>query len=156
MVALVVGGDALDDLHAVLDGGLLHDDGLEAPLQGGVLLDVLAVLVEGGGADDLELPPAQGGLEDVGGVHGALGVPGPHDVVDLVDDQDDVAQLLDLLDEALHPALKLAPELGARHQGGEVQQIDLLVQQLIGHVPLGDLHGPGPRRWRSCPRRARR
>ena len=138
---LVVGGDALDDLHAVLDGGLLHHDGLEAPLQGGVLLDVLAVLGEGGGADDLDLAPAQGGLEDVGGVHGALGVAGAHDVVDLVDDQDDVAQLLDLLNEALHAALKLAAELGARHQGGEIQQVDLLVQQLVGHVPLVDLLG---------------
>ena len=44
------------------DGGLLHDDGLEPPLQSGVLLNVLAVLVEGGGPDDLELPPAEGGL----------------------------------------------------------------------------------------------
>ena len=59
----------------------------------------------------------------------------------LVDDQDDVAQLADLLDQALHPALKLAAELGACHQGGEIQQIDLLVLELIGDVPLGDLHG---------------
>ena len=67
--------------------GSSTDDGLEAPLQGGVLLDVLAVLIEGGGADDLELAPAQGGLEDIGGVHAALGIAGAHDVVDLVDDQ---------------------------------------------------------------------
>ena len=64
-----------------------------------------------------------------------------HDVVHLVDDQDDVAQLLDLLDETLHAALKLAAELGARHQGGEIQQVDLLVQQLVGYVPLVDLLG---------------
>ena len=61
--------------------------------------------------------------------------------MDLVDDQDDVAQLADLLDQALHPALELAPELGTRHQGGEVQQIDLLIQQFIGHLPLGYLLG---------------
>ena len=61
--------------------------------------------------------------------------------MDLVNDQDDVAQLADLLDQALHAAFELAPELGARHQGGQVQQIDLLVQQLIGHLPLGDLLG---------------
>ena len=141
VVLLVVGGDPLEDLHAVLDGGLLHHHRLEPPLQGGVLLDVLAVLGEGGGADNLDLTPAQGGLEDVGGIHGPLGVAGAHDIVDLVDDQDDVAQLLDLLNEALHAAFKLAPELGARHQGGEVQQIDLLVQQLVGYVPLPDLLG---------------
>ena len=40
LTLLVVGGDALDHLYAVLNGGLLNDDGLEAPFQGGVLLDV--------------------------------------------------------------------------------------------------------------------
>ena len=62
MVRLIVRGDPLYDPHTVLKGGLLHHHGLEAPLQGGVLFDVLAVLVEGGGADHLKLTPAQGGL----------------------------------------------------------------------------------------------
>ena len=59
----------------------------------------------------------------------------------LVDDQDDVALLADLLDEALHAAFKLAPELGARHESGQVQQIDLLVLQLIGDAAHGDSLG---------------
>ena len=141
VVRLIVGRDPLHNLHTVLNGGLLHHYGLEAPLQGGVLFDVLAVLVEGGGADHLKFSPAQGGLEDIGCVHGALGVAGAHDIVHLVDDQNDIAQLADLLDQALHPALKLAAELGASHQGSEIQQIDLLVLELIGDVTLGDLHG---------------
>ena len=70
----------------------------------GKIQRVLAVLGESGGANDLNLAPAQGGLENVGGVHGALGVAGAHDVVHLVDDQDDVAQLLDLLDENGEPS----------------------------------------------------
>ena len=135
---LVVVGNATEDLHRVLQVGLVHRHRLEAALQRGVLLDVLAVLGEGGGADDLDLPPAEGRLEDVGGVHGALGVAGAHDVVDLVDDQDDVAALADLLDEALHAALKLAPELGPGHQGGEIQEEYLLVPELEGHVAIGD------------------
>ena len=59
----------------------------------------------------------------------------------LVDDQDDVAQGLDLLNEALHTALELAPELSARHHGGHVQQPDLLVLELIGHLATGDALG---------------
>ena len=141
MVLLIIMGDALDDLHAVLNGGFIHRHRLETPLQGRVLLDVLAVLGEGSGADDLNLPTGQGGLEDVGGVHAALGIPGAHDVMHLVNDQDDVAQLADLLNEALHAAFKLAPELGARHQSGKVQQKDLLILQLIGHVAHGDALG---------------
>ena len=50
------------DGDGVLHRGLVDHDGLEPPLQGGVLLDVLAVLVEGGGPDAVELPPGQHGL----------------------------------------------------------------------------------------------
>jgi hypothetical protein len=134
MVVLVIMLDALEDLDGVRDGGLVHRDGLEAALQSGVLFDVLAVFAEGGGADDLDLAPGQGGLEDVGGVHAALGVSRAHDVVHLVDDEDDVALLAYLLDKALHAALELAAELGAGHEGREVQQVDLLVPQLIRHL----------------------
>ena len=61
--------------------------------------------------------------------------------MDLINDQNDITQLLDLLDEPLHPALKLAPELGSCHQGGEVQKIDLFVQELVGHIFFGDAQG---------------
>ena len=54
-------------------GGLAHGDGLEPALQRGILLDVHAVLVQSGGADNADLAAAQGGLQNVGGVHGALG-----------------------------------------------------------------------------------
>ena len=81
---LIVGGNALDDLHGVLNGGLVDDHRLEPPLQGGVLFDILPVLHQGGGADDLELAPGEGRFEDVGGVHGSLGVPGAHQVMDFV------------------------------------------------------------------------
>jgi hypothetical protein len=64
-------------------------DGLEAPLEGGVLLDVLAVLVEGGRADAAQLAAGEHGLEHVAGVHGALGLAGADDRVQLVDEQED-------------------------------------------------------------------
>ena len=46
---------------------------LEAALEGGVLLDVLAVLVERGGADHAQLAAGEHRLEHVAGVHRALG-----------------------------------------------------------------------------------
>ena len=52
LVALL---DAPQDLDGLLDGGLLHQDGLEPALEGSVPLDVLAVVVQGGGAHALEL-----------------------------------------------------------------------------------------------------
>ena len=61
---------------------------LEAPLQRGVALDVLAVLVQGGRADALELAAGERRLEDVGGVDRALGGAGADQRVQLVDEQD--------------------------------------------------------------------
>ena len=46
----------------VLHRGLVHLHRLEPPLQGGILLDILAVFVQGGGADAVQLAPGQHGL----------------------------------------------------------------------------------------------
>ena len=63
---------------------------LETALQRGILFDVLAVLVERGGADGMQLAACQGGLEHVARVHGAIARgTGAHDGVQLVDEQDD-------------------------------------------------------------------
>lgn len=43
-----------------------------APLKGRVLLNVLAVLIQGGGANALQLSTGQGRLKDVGSINGAL------------------------------------------------------------------------------------
>jgi hypothetical protein len=55
VVGLVPVAQALEDLDRVLQGRLGDLDRLEPALQGGVLLDVLAVLVERGRADRLQL-----------------------------------------------------------------------------------------------------
>ena len=135
MEIFVVMGNALEDLQRILHIGLCHRHRLETALQGGILLNKLAVLIKGGSADDLYLTPGQGGLEDVGGIHAALSISGAHDVMHLVNDQDDVPGLADFLDESLHTALELATELGPGHQGRQVQQVDLLIPQLKGHLP---------------------
>ena len=131
-------GNALHNLACFRDGGLRHGDGLETALQSRVLFNIFAVLGEGRRADDLNLAPGQGGLQDVGGVHAALRVARAHQIVNLVNDQNDVAALLDLADQALHAAFKLPAELGAGHQRGEVKQEYLLVPELIGDIPRRD------------------
>ena len=138
---LIIAAHALEDLDAVVDARLGHRDGLEAALERRVFFDVLAVLGKRRRADDLDLTAREGGLEDVGGVHAALGVTRADDVVHLVDDEDDVADAADLLDEPLHAALELTAELRARHERREVEQVDLLVAQLIRHIALGDALG---------------
>ena len=65
---------------------------LEAALERRVLLDVLAVLVERGGADAAQLAARERRLEHVGGVHRALGRAGADERVQLVDEEDDLAR----------------------------------------------------------------
>ena len=119
--------------------GALHDDRLEAPLEGAVLLDVLAVLVEGGGADRLDLAAREGRLQHVRGVDRALGGAGADERVQLVEEEHDVLRLADLLHHGLEPLLELAAVLGPGHEGAEVELEQALVDENIGHVVADDL-----------------
>src|SRR5699024_185859 len=69
------------------------------------------------------------------------GVACANDRVYFVDDQNDIALLFDLVDETLDAAFKLSAELGACDQCGQVEQVDFLVSQLIGHVARRNADG---------------
>ena len=84
----------------------------------------------------------QGGLEDVAGVHGALGGARAHDGVQLVYEEDDAAvRVLDLLEHGLEAVLKLAAVLGAGHEGGHVELHDVLVADGGRDVAVDDTLG---------------
>ena len=119
----------------------VDDDLLEAAGQGAVLLDVLAVLVERGGADALDLAAGQGGLEHVGGVDGAFGAAGADQGVQLVDEQDGVLGPADLVHDRLDALLELAAVLGAGDHHGQVEHDDAAVAQQFGHVAVDDQLG---------------
>ncbi len=141
MVLFVPEPDAEQDLVRLVHGRLVDHHRLEASLEGGVLLDVLAVLVQGGGPDALELAARQRRLEDVRRVDGALGGSSPDQGVELVDEQDRVAARPQLLDDLLQPLLELAAVLGAGHQRTDVQGQHPLVEQRVGNVAGHDLVG---------------
>ena len=89
VVGLVALLEAAQDGDGVLDARLADEDLLEASLEGGVLLDVLAVLVEGRRADEAQLAAGEQRLEHVARVHGALaGGAGTDHRVQLVDGDD--------------------------------------------------------------------
>ncbi len=93
VVHLVAVLEAAQDADGVLDRRLADEHLLEAALQRGVLLDVLAVLVERGGADQPQLAAGQHRLDHVARVHRRLaGGAGADDGVQLVDERDDLAR----------------------------------------------------------------
>ena len=141
VVVLVARADAEQDLDRLLERGLLDHDRLEAPLEGRVALDVLAVLVERRRADALQLAARQRRLEDVRGVDRALGRARADERVQLVDEQDRVVRVAQLFDDLLEPLLELAAVLGAGDERADVERQDALVEQRLGHVAGDDALG---------------
>src|SRR5205085_1078005 len=113
----------------------------EAALEGGVLLEVLAVLVERGGADGLQLAPGEHGLEDRGRVDRTFGGTRADERVQLVDEQDDVAARADLLEDLLEALLEVTAVTGAGDEGAQVEGVELLAVQCLGHVVGNDALG---------------
>ena len=142
MVDLVALAQTPQDADRVLDTGLANRDRLEAPLERRVLLDVLAVLVERGRADRVQLAAGEQRLEHVRGVERAFGRPRAHDGVELVDEQDDLSfRVDDLLEDRLQTFLELSAVLGAGDKGAHVEPDDLLVLEPFGHVAAHDALG---------------
>ena len=78
----------------------IDHDRLETTLQRGVLFDVLAVLVQRGRADAVQLAAGQHGLEQVARIHRAVGLARADDGVQLIDEEDDLALgLFDLVQD---------------------------------------------------------
>ncbi len=100
---------------------------------------MLAVLVERRRADAVQLAAREHRLQQVGGVHGALGGAGADDGVQLVDEQDDLpVGVGDLLEDRLQPLLELAAVLRAGDERAHVERHDSLVAQAVGHVAAHD------------------
>src|SRR4029453_4283897 len=138
VMRLVAVAQAAQDLDGVVDRRLVDADLLETPLECGIALQVLAVLVARGGADRLQLAARERRLQDRSGVDRAFGGAGANEVMELVDEQDDVAALGDLLHHLLEALLELAAVLGTGDQRREVERVDLLALQELGHLVAGD------------------
>ncbi len=118
---------------------LADEDRLEAPLERGVLLDVLAVLVERRRADAAQFPARQHWLEHVRRVDRAFGGACADDRVQLVDEEDEVALgVANLGEDGLQPLLELAAVLRAGEERADVERPHPLALQPFGDVAVDD------------------
>ena len=141
VVRLVPVAQAAQDLDRVRHGRLFDLDRLEATLECSILLEVLAVLVERGGADGLQLTAGEHRLQDRRRVDRPFCRTGADERVDLVDEEDDVAAGADLLQDLLQPLLEVAAVAGAGDECAEVEGVELLAGERLGHVARHDLLG---------------
>jgi len=115
---------------------------LEATLQGGILLDVLAVFIESSGTYAVQLAARQGRLEHVAGIHGAFRLARADHRMQLVDEQDDATLLLgQLVEHRLEALLELAAELGPGNQRAHVQGQQALVLEPVRDLTVDDALG---------------
>src|SRR5690348_3306661 len=100
MMRLIALFEPAQNCNRVFDGRLSDIDGLETPLQGRILLDVLLVFIERGRADGAKLAAGERRLQQVAGVHRPLRLSRANDGVQLVDEENDLAVTLrDFLDD---------------------------------------------------------
>ena len=157
VVRLVALLQAAQDRDRVRDRRLPDEDGLEAPLERRVLLDVLAVLVERRRADGAQLAAGELRLQQVRGVDGALRRARADDRVQLVDEEDDLAgRVLDLVrgrpSAAPRTRRGTSRRRGARRRRAPTRACPSGPR---GRRPRR-CAARAPRRSRSCRRRARR
>ena len=142
VVNLIALAQPAQDRNGVLDRRLTDEHRLEAPFEGGVLLDVFPIFVERRRADRMELAARQHRLQHLRCVHGAFGSTGPDDGVELVDEEDDLAfRFNDLLQYGFQPLFKLAPILGAGNERAHVEREDLLVLETFRNITPNDSLG---------------
>jgi len=138
VVRFVTVAEPLQNQDRLLLAGRLDHDRLESPFECPVLLDVFAVFIERGGANALQLAPAEGRLEHVGGVDGPLGPASADQRVQLVDEEDRVLRTANLVHHGLDPLLELAAVLRAGDHHRQVEHDDALIAQKLGHVAVDD------------------
>ena len=142
MVQLVLLLNTAQDTDRVLDGRLSHHNGLEPARKGRVFFDVFAVLIQRGRADTMQFAPGKRGLDQVGGIHRAVGLPSAHQRVHLVDEQDDLTGSLGHLGQnGLEALFELTTVLRTSDQRTHVERQQLLVLQRFRHVAVDDAQG---------------
>src|SRR5216683_7671843 len=139
VVLLVQRLHAVQDVDRLRERRLVHVNGLKPALEGHVLLDVLAVLVQSRRADALDLSASKCGLEDIGSVDSTFRRAGADESVKLVDEQHDLTTRPDLVEDFLESLFELAAVLGAGDQGAHVEGQHALVLKRLRNVTHVDL-----------------
>ena len=130
------------DGNGVLDSRFIDLNGLETPLEGFVLLDVLAVFVKSGRADAVKLASRQHGLQHVARIHRPVGLARADDQVQLVNKQDNPAfRLPHFLQHGFQTLFKFPPVLRACYQRSHVQGKNMLVLEIVRYIAFYDTLG---------------
>src|SRR5690606_378816 len=105
---------------------LLNEDRAKASFERGVLLDVLAILIDCGGTHHLNIAAREGRLQHIRSVDRASRSTSTNHRMDLIDEQNDATMSSAyLIHHGFEALLKLATELGASYHPGQIKRQQL-------------------------------
>ena len=123
--------------YCILYRRLIDQHLLETSLESSVLFDVFSVLIECCRAYAVEFSSGQFRLEQIACVHRSFCPSGSDDIVDLIDEQYDLAvRLFDLTEYGLESLFELASELGARDKRAHVEGVDRFVLESFRYIAV--------------------
>src|SRR5678816_2880899 len=93
MMDFIAFAQSTQDRDRVFDRWLIDKNWLKATFQGSIFFDVLAVFVQGGGANAMQLTAGKHRLQKIAGVHRALGLTGADYSVQFIDEENDLCLL---------------------------------------------------------------
>jgi hypothetical protein len=142
VVLLVIGLQPLQDLHRILDRGLVDVDLLETPDECTVFFEIIAVFLIGGRTDATQRAAGQGGLQQIGGIHcPAAGSAGADHGVDFVDEKDGALFRLEFADNGFEPLLEIAAIAGSGKERAHVEGENGGVREHIRHLAADNAQG---------------
>src|SRR5205085_634609 len=127
-----------EHLDRLFLGWLIYHHGLEAAFQSGILLDMLAVLVQRGRADTAQFATCQGRLQHIGRANRALSPARANDGMQLVYENDDILGLAQLFEYGFDALLKLSAEHRAGYHAADVQRDNTLAVQIGRDIAIVD------------------
>ena len=141
VVCLVLIAQTLQNQYGIFQRRLFDLDRLETTLQRSVLFDVLAVFLQRGSADGLQLTASQLRLQQRRSIDSTFCGTSTDQVVDLVDEQNDVAALVDLLQHLLQALFEITTVTRTSDQRTQVQRIQLLILQRFRYLAVNNIQG---------------
>ena len=141
VVGFVLGAEAMEDGNGLVDGWGVDANGLEAAFESGVLFDIFAVFVHGGGADALQFAAREGRFNDIGGIHGTFGRAGADEGMKFVDKEEDAFEFTNFFHNGFDAFLELSAVLGTCDHESEIEGDDFFITKNFRNVARGDLLG---------------
>ena len=116
MVLFVTLPQATQNFDRINNGRLTHHHWLETAFKGRIAFNVLAILVESGGAYTLKFTAGQGRLENVGRIYGPFGGTGTNEGMDLINDKNHIAGSSYFFHDLLEALFEFTSVFGTSHQ----------------------------------------